>query len=325
MSARADVVAANPPSFRVVRYAVPVGFIGLGRMGAPMAARLLAAGVELVLFDRDERRGGALVERGARRAASAAEAASGAEAVLLSLPGPPEVERVVLEGGVLAGMEPGSSLVCLSTVSPRLVRHLEAEARPRGIAVLDAPVTGAADGARAGTLTIMVGAERDALAACRPLLEPLATSIVHTGPVGTGSAAKLVTNMLWFVHVVALSDALALGVKAGIEAETLAELIPASAGASWVAEHDLPNVLAGDDDESFTLALCRKDLGLIDELARELDVPAALADAARARFEAAHERFGPHAGELSVARISEEAAGVSIRATTREEETWQQP
>ena len=215
---------------------------------------------------------------------------------------------------LICSMPAGSVLACVSTVSVEVVRELETAARLRGVSVVDAPVTGAADGARAGTLTIMAGADPEALERLRPLLDAISSTVVHTGPVGTGSAAKLVTNMLWFVHVVALSDALALGVKAGIAPATLGRLIPASAGGSWTADHDLPNVLAGDDDESFTLALCRKDLGLIAELADALGVDAPLAAAARERFEAAAERFGPGAGELAVVRLAEEAAGVSVRA-----------
>jgi 3-hydroxyisobutyrate dehydrogenase len=197
-------------------------------------------------------------------------------------------------------MAPGSALVCASTVSPALVRRLEREARPRGVDVLDAPVTGAADGARAGTLSIMVGAEPEALERCRPVLAALSSRIFHTGPVGTGSATKLLTNMLWAVHVVALADALSVGTRAGLDPAVLGEAIDASAGGSWVSAHDLPNILRGDDDETFPLALCRKDLRLIAELA---EGGAPLAELARERFEAAYERFGPEAGELAVTRL----------------------
>jgi 3-hydroxyisobutyrate dehydrogenase len=290
-------------------------------MGAVMAANLVRAGFDVAVHDRDERRMEWPVSLGARPARNLADTAAEAAAVLLSLPGVPQVEAVALaSGGLVDRMERGSALVNLSTVSPGLVRRLDAAARARGIDVVDAPVSGAADGARAGTLVVLVGAELDALERARPFLTPLAGTIVHIGPVGTGSAAKLVTNMLWFVHVVALADALALGALAGIAPETLARAIRQSAGGSWVADHDLPNILCGNDDESFTLELCRKDLSLIAELAAEVGAPVALADAAHARFEAAHARFGPRAGELAVARLSEAAADVSIRGT--KEEAW---
>jgi len=283
------------------------GLVGLGNMGAGMAANLVARGADLAVFDLDPER----TIAGARRAVSLEEIAEAGD-VLLSLPGPTEVRQVGLE--LAESMPTGAALVSVSTVSAGVVRELETAGRLRGVSVVDAPVTGAADGARAGTLTIMAGADGGALERVRPLLEAISSTIIHTGPVGTGSAAKLLTNMLWFVHVVALSDALALGVKAGIAPETLGRLIPASAGGSWVADHDLPNVLATDDDVSFTLALCCKDLRLIAGLAAELGVGAPLGALARERFEAALEQFGPGAGELAVARLAEQAAGVSVRA-----------
>jgi 3-hydroxyisobutyrate dehydrogenase len=290
---------------------VKVGFVGLGNMGGPMARNLARAGFDVAVYDLDRLRMAALEGDGVRPARSAADVADGASAVLLSLPGPPEVEAAA--GELLGRMAPGSVLVNVSTVSPALVRRLAGRAEERGIDVVDAPVTGAADGAREATLTFMVGAEPEPLERVRPLLDALGQTIVHMGPVGAGSAAKLLTNMLWFVHVVALADALALGVKAGIDLTAFARLIPESAGGSWVASHDLPSIVRGDDDESFTLALCCKDLRLIAELAGELGYDAGPLTLARERFETARERFGPAAGELAVTRLAEEAAGVSIR------------
>jgi 3-hydroxyisobutyrate dehydrogenase len=159
----------------------------------------------------------------------------------------------------------------------------------------------------------MVGASDDALARWRKVLEPLSSVVIHTGAVGTGSAAKLLTNLLWFTHVVALSDGLAAAVKCGITPATMRELVPVSAGASWVSEHDMPNILAGNDDQSFTLALCCKDLALISALCGAAGAPTVLLQAVQHRFRAAAETFGLAAGELAVARLSEAAAGVSIR------------
>jgi 3-hydroxyisobutyrate dehydrogenase-like beta-hydroxyacid dehydrogenase len=298
------------PSARRAR----AGFVGLGHMGRPMALNLLRNGFEVVLFDRDASRARALAGEGGRPAASLAEVAAMSEVIFLSLPGPADVLEVALgPEGLIASMRPGSALVCLSTVSRSAVERVAEAAAAKGIGIVDAPVTGAADGAAAGTLTVMVGAEPAQLERVRPLLEAISTRVVHVGPVGAGSAAKLLTNMLWFVHVVALADALALGARAGIPIASLAELIPASAGGSWVAEHDLPHLLRGDDDASFTLALCTKDLGLIEELADELALAAPLARCAAERFARAHERYGGAAGELAVARLSEEEARVSIR------------
>jgi 3-hydroxyisobutyrate dehydrogenase-like beta-hydroxyacid dehydrogenase len=252
------------------------------------------------------------VEQGARAGSGLGELGSASDAVFLALPGPAEVKPAARE--LVDAMAPGSLLISVSTVSPALIRELDEGARERGVALVDAPVSGAADGAQEGTLTIMVGAEPETLQRCLPLLEAIGRTIVHTGPVGTGSAAKLATNMLWFSSIVGLSQSLALGVKAGIEPRTLANLIPATAGSSWAANHDLLNIIRGDDDERFTLALCCKDLRLIVELADEVGAEVPLAALAQELFEAATERFGAHAGQLAVARLAEAAAGVSIRA-----------
>ena len=281
-------------------------------MGAGMARNLLAAGVSLAVADLDPARVAALVAAGAAVAGDDVPE----EFVLVSLPGPPEVEDLCLgAGGLLARMRPGSILVNLSTVGVDTALRLEAAAAERGVASVDAPVTGAADGAAAGTMTIMVGAADEAFARARRVLDPISSEIFHLGPPGAGTAAKLLTNMLWFVHVAALSDALALAVASGLDPARFGDLVRTSAGGSWVADHDLGNILADDDDESFTLGLCVKDLRLIGELEASHGYASDLAAGARARFGAAHERFGGRRGELAVTRLAEERAGVSIRAS----------
>jgi 3-hydroxyisobutyrate dehydrogenase-like beta-hydroxyacid dehydrogenase len=285
--------------------AADVGFVGLGWMGASMAGYLVDAGFAVAVHDLDPARVDALARKGAR-SANGIDGLAECEAVFLSLPGPTEVTEVA--DALLPLLRPGSLVINVSTISPALARRLDEQGAARGIDVLDAPVTGAADGAAAGTLTVMVGARPEALERARPLLEPVSARVFHTGPAGSASVVKLLTNMLWFVHVVALSDALAVGAAAGVDPRVLGEVVRASAGASWVSDHDLDNILAGEDDETFTLALSCKDLGLISELT---DSP--LAALARERFAAALERFGPAAGDLAVARLAEEAAGVSIR------------
>ncbi len=284
--------------------------VGLGSMGYSIAANLIRAGVDLAVHDRVPERIGAMVRLGAHATDLAGIAAR--PAVLLSLPGPTQVDDVCAT--LLPRMAPGAVLVNTSTIGVAQARELARQAAERDIEYVDAPVTGAADGARAGQLVFMIGASTEALARVRPLLEPLSHSIHHVGAPGAGTAAKLLTNRLWFTHVVALADTLALGALEGLDPATFGELIRASAGGSWVAEHDLPNLLAGNDDESFSLALCTKDLRLIAELAATHAYADPLAAIARQRFDDAAARFGPTGGELAVARLAEEAAGVSIRA-----------
>ena len=289
-----------------------VRLVGLGQMGSGMARNLLAAGVSLTVADLDAERVALLVAAGATAAGDEVDE----EFVLVSLPGPAEVESVCLgAGGLLGRMRPGAVLVNLSTVGVDTARRLEEAAAARGVATVDAPVTGAADGAAAGTMTIMVGASEEALDRARCVLEPISAEIFHLGPPGAGTAAKLLTNMLWFIHVAALSDALALAAASGLDPVRFGELVRTSAGGSWVADHDLDNILAGDDDPSFTLALCVKDLRLIGELEAANGYASDLAAGARSRFGEAHDRFGPRRGELAVTRLAEDRAGVSIRAS----------
>lgn len=291
-----------------------IGFAGVGSMGAPIARNLLRSGVSMVVFDQAPDRMNVLVDEGARPAGSAAELAE-ATVVCVSLPGPVEVEALCLgELGLLAQMKPGSVLVSLSTISLDCCRRLDEAARTRDVAFVDAPVTGAADGARDASLVLMVGARPEAFALVTPIFDVIGQRAHLVGTPPAGTAAKLLTNMLWFVHVVALSEALALGSSAGIAPFALGQVIRQSAGASWVAEHDLGNLLAGDDDLSFSLELCCKDLRLIAELGSEAGYEASLAGVAREWFERARDTFGPGAGELAVSRLVERDAGVSIRA-----------
>lgn len=288
--------------------------VGLGSMGSGMARNLLRHGFDPVVDDLDPDRVSALVAEGAR-AAGPGEVAE--DVVVLSVPAPQHVEAACLgPEGLLARMRPGAALVNASTVDLDTARRLDRACAEHGVLHVDGPVTGAADGAAAGTLTFMCGASDAALAAVRPQLEAMGEEIAHLGPPPAGTASKLLTNMLWFIHVAALSDSLSLAARCGVDIDRYAELVRGAdcAANSWVARHDLPNILADDDDPSFTLALCVKDLRLIGELEAEAGYASDLAAAARARFGAALERFGPERGELAVTRIAETAAGASIRS-----------
>jgi 3-hydroxyisobutyrate dehydrogenase-like beta-hydroxyacid dehydrogenase len=288
--------------------------IGLGSMGSGMARNLLQHGFDLVVEDVDRTRVEACVAQGARAADPGPVAE---DVVILSLPAPQHVEAVCLgDDGLLARMRPGTVLVNASTVDLKMARRLDGACAARGVLHVDGPVTGAADGAAAGTLTFMCGATDDALDAARPQLAAIGAKIAHLGPPPAGTASKLLTNMLWFIHVTALSDSLSLATRCGVDVDRYAELVRGidCAANSWVARHDLPTILADDDDPSFTLALCVKDLRLIGELEAEVGYASDVAAAARARFDEALERFGPETGELAVTRIAETAAGTSIRS-----------
>jgi 3-hydroxyisobutyrate dehydrogenase len=288
--------------------------IGLGSMGAGMARNLLAGGFALTVDDLAPDRVAALAAAGATAATPGPVTE---DVVILSLPAPQHVEAVCLGAdGLLARMQAGAALVNASTVDLAMARQLGEACAERGVLYVDGPVTGAADGAAAGALIFMCGASEEALAAVRPQLEAMGEDVVHLGPAPAGTASKLLTNMLWFIHVTALSDSLSLAARCGVDIDRYAALVQGGncAANSWVARHDLPNILADDDDPSFTLSLCVKDLRLIGELESEVGYASDLAAAARARFAEALERFGPETGELAVTRIAETAAATSIRS-----------
>ncbi|MGI9186867.1 MAG: NAD(P)-dependent oxidoreductase [Gaiellales bacterium] len=288
--------------------------IGLGSMGAGMARNVLKGGFALAVADLDTDRVAALVADGA---IAAQPGPVSEDVVILSLPAPQHVEAVCLgDDGLIARMHAGAVLVNASTVDLPTARMLGEVCAAAGVLYVDGPVTGAADSAASGTLVCMCGASDEALAAALPQLKAMGTDIVHLGPAPAGTASKLLTNMLWFVHVSALSDSMSLAARCGVDIDRFAELVQGSncAANSWVARHDLPNILADDDDPSFTLALCTKDLRLIGELEAEVGYTSDFAAAARARFGEALERFGPETGELAVTRIAETAAQTSIRS-----------
>ena len=290
-----------------------IAFIGLGNMGAPMALNLIKAGYDLVVCDLDETRAAPHRAAGAALAASPREAANGADAVITSLPGPPQIEAAAHGAdGLLAGLKAGATWIDTTTTERKQSFALAAEAEDAGAALLDAPVTGAVDGARRAQLTLFVGGEEARVEASRAMLEAMGR-VIHCGPLGTGLVVKLVTNMLWFIHAAAFGEGLVLGAKGGVATDTLWEAIKSSVGDSFVARHDAPSIFAGHYDPSFSLDLCLKDLGLIVALADDLEVSAELAVLARALFETARTRYGGAAGELYVVRRLEDDTGTSLR------------
>jgi 3-hydroxyisobutyrate dehydrogenase len=301
-----------------------IAFIGLGNMGAPMALNLIKVGHALVVCDLDEARATAHREAGAGFAASPREAATGADVIITSLPGPPQIEAVARgPEGLLAGLGAGATWIDATTTERTMTLALAAEVERLGGVLLDAPVTGAVDGARRGQLTLFVGGATERVEAQRTMLEAMGR-VIHCGPLGTGLVVKLVTNMLWFIHAAALGEGLVLGVKGGVELGTLWEAIKSSVGDSFVARHDAPSIFAGHYDPSFSLDLCLKDLGLIADLADGLGVPVELAELARALFDIAKTRYGGTEGELQVVRRLEDDTGTSLRLEGDWPPPWEQ-
>lgn len=289
-------------------------FIGVGNMGHPMAANLLQAGYPLTVIDRVQDKALDLLEQGAHWAPSLHQGMAQADVVMASLPGPTQVQEVMLgEAGVMAALRPGMTVIDTSTSAVELVRELADLARLRGADFLEAPVTNAVDFAVLGRLSIFVGGEETVYLQHKPIFDVLGEKIFHVGAHGNGATIKLLTNLLWFVSAAAIGEGLMMGAKAGIPLPTVWEAIKSSAGNSWVAQHDVPSIFAGHYDPSFSLALCCKDLGLINQVAKSQGFELTMGALAQKVFEQAMQTYGPDAGELHVVRLLEERAGLLLR------------
>jgi 3-hydroxyisobutyrate dehydrogenase len=255
-----------------------IGFIGIGTMGAAMARRLLRAGHAVRVHNRTRERELPLAQEGARRADSPRVAASGAEIVITMVSDTADVESVVLgDQGALQGLASGSLLVDMSTISPAATRTLAARLAERGVAMLDAPVSGGSEGAEQGTLSIMVGGEPADLERSRPVLELLGKTITLVGPVGSGQLAKAMNQVIIAGTYAAVAEGLALGLKAGIDIEAAHRAISGGAAGSWGLSNRGPNMIRNSYPLGFRTRLHRKDLGIALEAARELGVSMPLA------------------------------------------------
>lgn len=300
-----------------------IGFIGLGTMGAPMCSRLTRAGYQVRVFDLLPDRVQAAVEDGAIAGTSARMVAAESDVLLTSLPRPEHVEAMMRSpDGALAALRAGSLWIDLSTNRRELVRALASEA-PAGVAVADAPVTGAVDGARHGHLTVFIGGDPDDVARARPVLEHLGR-VIECGPLGNGTVTKLVTNQLWFIHAAALGEGFAVGMQHGVDLAVLWEAMKNSVADSFVARHDAPSVFAGHYDASFTLGLCLKDLELTRELAASVGADLPMTATAHEAFTVATERYGADAGEMYVAKRIEDDANLSFRLPGSWIPPWEQ-
>ena len=215
-----------------------VGFIGLGAMGKPMAKNLVKAGYETIVFDVRQEPMAELEQLGAEKAESPKELAIASEVVITMVRDDTETEAVMYnKSGVLEGAKSGSTIMITSTVTPSLCQRLAKDAAKTGVGVLDAPVSGAAAGAEAGTLTFMVGGDENAFRKVRPVLEAMGKNVFYFGSIGSGEVAKLANNIILMDHFFAATEGLAFAIKAGIKLDKILEMVKRSTGNSWVIEH----------------------------------------------------------------------------------------
>jgi 3-hydroxyisobutyrate dehydrogenase len=293
-----------------------IAFIGLGAIGMPMAQHLAKPAFELAVWNRTADKAKEFAHaNGGRAAETPADAVSKAEVVITCLPSSREV-REVLErpDGLLGAMASGSILVDCTSGDPAESRDFAKILASRGVSFMDAPVSGGVVGARAGTLTVMCGADEELLERVRPVLESFGKKIVLCGPVGSGHAVKAVSNALLAVHVWSLAEALAALTKLGVSAEVALDVINASAGRSNASQNLFPErVLTRAFPRTFRLALLDKDIGIATKLASEAGVPIPLIDLAAKLIQEAHVELGEEADHVEAAKIVEKRAGVRIQ------------
>jgi 3-hydroxyisobutyrate dehydrogenase len=267
-----------------------IGFIGLGNMGLPMAQNLLKAGHSIRGFDVSKGQVDALVAAGGQAASGVRAAASAADIVITMLPAGAHVREVYLaDVGVIAAADAGTLLIDSSTIDVETARAVAAAAVKKGLAMLDAPVSGGVGGAQAGTLTFMVGGSDEAFAHARPVLEKMGKTIVHAGGAGNGQAAKICNNMILGVSMIAVSEAFVLAEKLGLDAQKLFDISSKSSGQCWSMTSycpvpgPVPTSPANHDYKAgFTAAMMLKDLKLAQDAAKAAGASTPLgADAAK--------------------------------------------
>ena len=291
-----------------------VGFIGIGTMGASMALNVRAKGYDLIVNDIRREAAAPLLKAGATWADSARKVADAADVVFTSLPGPKEVEAV--SEALLAGMRNGTTWFDLSTNSPTVVRRLSERFAARGIAMLDAPVSGGPSGAKSGKLALYVSGDRNAFDRHKTVLDAIGDQVIYVGLIGAGTVAKLVHNCAGYAILAALAEVFTLGVKAGVEPLALWSAVRQGAfGRRRSFDRLAEQFLIGKfDPAAFALELAHKDVTLATELGREFHVPMKLANTVLQEMTEAMNREGWAKRDSRIFMLlQEERAGVNIK------------
>lgn len=291
-----------------------LGFVGVGRMGGPMASRLLDAGYSLSLFDTNAEAVKPLVARGATTAASAEEVAAQTEVVFMSLPTPPIVQAVSLgEKGILRGSKV-RTLIDLSTTGPSVAGVVAKAARERGVSWVDSPVSGGVTGAVKGTLAVMVSCAKPTFDEIEPVLRTFGKTFYVGDKPGLAQIAKLANNLLAAAALVVSSEAVAMGVKAGLDAKVLIDIINAGSGRNSATQDKFPrSILPRTFDFGFATGLSYKDVRLCVDEAEALGVPMVAGAAVRQMLAITQAKFGADSDFTMIAKVVEEWAGVEIK------------
>jgi 2-hydroxy-3-oxopropionate reductase len=292
-----------------------IGFIGLGIMGKPMALNLIKAGYELTVYDIVAERMEDVLKAGARRGTSGKDVAARSEVVITMLPNSPHVREAVLgPGGVLEGAKRGTILVDMSSIAPLASKEIAAQAQVKGVPMLDAPVSGGEPKAVAGTLAIMVGGPQETFDQVKDILAAMGSSVTRVGEIGSGNVTKLANQIIVALNIAAMSEAMVLATKAGVDPEKVFQAIRGGLAGSAVLDAKVPLALKGNFTPGFRIELHIKDIANALDTAHELGVPVPLSSvvmeimqALKADGKAANDHGG-------IIQFYEQLARVQVRA-----------
>ncbi len=292
-----------------------IGLIGIGNLGVHLAANLVRAGFQVTLYDLNKEAASGLLNAGAGWADSPKAVAEAADSVITCLPSPAAVTAVMTgEAGVLAGLKAGGTWVEMSTNDLHEIERLAGLAEEKGIASLEAPVTGGVHKAAAGEITVLVGGDTAVFEAHQPAFRAMGDKVFYMGPLGSASVIKVITNMLAFIHLVAVGEGLMLAKRGGLDLAQSFEAIKASSGNSFVHETESQVILNGSYNIGFTMDLACKDLGLAHQLGREFEVPLEVAGLVEQIFIRARAQYGGEAWSPQVVKLLEDALNTELRA-----------
>jgi len=288
-----------------------VGFIGLGAMGGPMARNLIAAGTPLVVHDIDATKTAKL---NAEVVSSAREVAAKAERTIVIVETTDQAQSVIAGAdGIVEGAKPGHIVICMATIDPFAARALAEDLARRGIAMIDAPVSGGTGRAQSGDLSVIVGGDEAIVDKCRDLFDVMGSKTFHVGPLGNGLAMKLVNNMLVQVNTVAVAEAMVLGVKAGLDPKMIYDVVRVSTGASAAWEMRVPRILQGDFVPGGTIDISYKDQELETAFAKRLGVPLLLANVSQQVYQMARAQGLNKQDGAAIVKVFEQMAGVTVK------------
>ena len=295
-----------------------IGFIGIGRMGSQMARYILQAGYDLTVHDLRKETATHLLEKGAKWADTPRAMAETCDVVFSSLPGPEDVQKVVYgNDGLMEGWKAGDIYADMSTDSHNLVIQIAQDAAKKGVAFLDAPVTGGTKGAEEGNLVFIVGGEKASLDKIQDILYTMGKKIYHVGDTGSGTVAKLVNNVISITSNAIMAEAFVLGVKAGVDPQMLYEVAFSGTAKNWDLEKYPDSVFIGDFEPGFRLSLASKNVGLALQLGREFGVPLPVAAAVDQSFLAAKAAGFGDKQLYSIFEYLENLVGVQVRTTRK--------